>query len=72
MEIKHKNYDVNSVKDEIDLFYSKEQYLSIEDLGRKKNIVQEQLEREIPEEIMDRFKVVSREDKIKVYRNNFV
>ncbi len=67
LEIKHKNYDVNSVKDEIDLFYSKEQYLSIEDLGRKKNIVQEQLEREIPEEIMDRFKVVSREDKIKVY-----
>ncbi len=65
--IKHKNYDVNSPKDEIDLFYSDDKYLSQEDKRRKDNIKYEQQKRKIPEEILNQYKVISRIDKIRVH-----
>lgn len=65
--LKHKNYDKNSPKDEIDLFYSDEKYLSDEDKDRKNNIEVEQLSRDIPEQILSQYKVVSKLDKIKIY-----
>lgn len=65
--IKHKNYDSNSPKDEIDLFYSKDEYLSDGDKVRKEKINQEQALRNIPDNILNLYKVVSRLDKIKVY-----
>lgn len=65
--LKHKNYDKNSPKDEIDLFYSDEKYLSDKDKDRKNNIEVEQLSRNIPEQILSQYKVVSKLDKIKIY-----
>jgi len=66
-EIKHKNYDIESLKDEIDLFYTKDEFLIDADIERKVNIEAEQEERGIPEEVFDQYKVISRSDKIIVY-----
>lgn len=65
--LKHKNFDINAPKDEIDLFYSDDQYLSDADKLRKSNITQEQANRNIPDDILTQYKIVSRLDKIKVY-----
>ncbi len=65
--IKHKNYDLEASKDEIDLFYSKDEFLSQADQERKTNIKAEQEKRGIPDEIFNLYKVVSRLDKITLY-----
>ncbi len=65
--IKHKNYDINSPKEEVDLFYTEEEYLSEEDKTKIIDINQLQQERGIPDEIFHLYKVVSRKDKIKIY-----
>lgn len=65
--IKHKNYDLQAPKDEIDLFYSKDEFLSQADQERKTNIKAEQEKRGIPDEIFNLYKVVSRLDKITLY-----
>lgn len=65
--LKHKNYDTDSPKDEIDLFYSNDKYLSDYDKNKKKNIEVEQFNRNIPEHIINQYKVVSREDKIMIF-----
>ncbi len=67
--IKHKNYDINATKKEIDLFYTKNEFLSPEDIQKKTSIKEEQLKRGIPEDIIGQYKVVSRKDKIEVYDN---
>ena len=65
--IKHKNYDLQAPKDEIDLFYSNDEFLSQEDKDRKINIKSEQEKRGIPDEIFNLYKVISRLDKIIIY-----
>ncbi|WP_128331275.1 helicase-related protein [Apibacter sp. HY039] len=65
--IKHKNYDLQAPKDEIDLFYSNDEYLSETDKKKKIDIKTEQEERGIPDEIFNLYKVVSRFDKIIIY-----
>ena len=65
--IKHKNYDLKAPKDEIDLFYSKDEFLSQADQDRKTDIKSEQEKRGIPDEIFNLYKVVSRLDKITLY-----
>lgn len=65
--IKHKNYDLQAPKDEIDLFYSKDEFLSPADQDRKAEIKAEQAKRGIPDEIFNLYKVVSRLDKITIY-----
>ena len=66
-EIKHKNYDLDVEKDEIDYFITDEAFLSKEDIEHKKNILLEQQKRGIPNEIMAMYKVISHSDKIAVY-----
>jgi len=68
-EIKHKNYDKEISKDEIDYFITDEEFLNIEDNLKKEKIIKEQKDRNIPDEIMNMYKVVSYSDKIKVYDN---
>lgn len=68
-EIKHKNYDLESPKDEIDLFYTDNEFLTEDNRTEKINIETEQEIRGIPDDIIRRFKVVSRKDKIQVYDN---
>lgn len=65
--IHHKNYDLDSQKDEIDLFYSGSEFLTEEDKSKREKIILEQKERGIPDEILDMFKVVSKTDKIEIY-----
>ncbi len=65
--IKHKNYDLQAPKDEIDLFYSNDEYLSEADKRKKIDIKTEQDKRGIPDEVFNLYKVVSRFDKITIY-----
>lgn len=65
--IKHKNYDVNAPKDEIDFFYSADEFLNEKDIANKKQILEEQASRNIPDEIFNLYKVISRKDKITLY-----
>lgn len=65
--LKHKNYDITSPKDEIDLFYSGDDYLTKSDVDRKNEIYEIQNDRGIPEEVINQYKVISRLDKIAVY-----
>lgn len=65
--IHHKNYDLNSKKNAIDIFYSGSDFLTNEDISKKESIILEQIKRGIPDHILDMFKVVSKSDKIEVY-----
>ncbi len=65
--IKHKNYDSDSPKDEIDLFYSEDIFLNHNDKAKKENIIAEQESRNLPDNLFSMYKVVSRMDKIKIY-----
>ncbi len=65
--IHHKNYDLESRKDEIDLFYSNDDFLTNKDKIKRDNIILEQEKRNIPDHILDMFKIVSKADKIKIY-----
>lgn len=67
-EIKHKNYDATSIKNEIDYFITDEEYLSLEDIKEKERIIQEQNELGIPDEIMSMFRVISHSDKIEIFK----
>ena len=66
-EIKHKNYDKNSSKDEIDYFITEDKYLDINDINIKNEIEIQRQERGIPLEIIQAYKVISYSDKIKIY-----
>ncbi|MDC8002921.1 helicase-related protein [Aureisphaera galaxeae] len=65
--IKHKNYDLQSPKEEVDLFYTRQEYLTDSDKTKIIDINQLQAERNIPDEVFNLYKVVSRRDKISIY-----
>ncbi|GAA4341175.1 hypothetical protein GCM10023149_53220 [Mucilaginibacter gynuensis] len=65
--IKHKNYDFESPKDEIDIYYTNDTYLKPEHRATIASIAQRQIERAIPEEVFNMYKVISRSDKIAIY-----
>lgn len=65
--IKHKNYDLNAPKDEIDLFITNDEFLKNEDQQRKQSIRVLQVERNIPDFVFSLYKVVSRLHKIQLY-----
>lgn len=67
--IKHKNYDKSSPKDDIDLFFTDNDYLDQKNIERKQTIEQLQMQHNLPEDIINQFKVISKEDKIKIYEN---
>ncbi len=67
--MKHKNYDKNVQKDEIDLFYTDDEFLNNKNRQAKSKIKEEQQKRALPEELFNRYKTVSRKDKIIVYDN---
>lgn len=68
-EIKHKNFDPDSVKNEIDYFITEEIYLSQEDRVRRQEIVDRQILRGIPNDIMSMYKMISYSDKITIFDN---
>lgn len=67
--IKHKNYDDKSPKDDIDLFFTNEKFLNQTNIDRKRVIEQLQIQHSIPEDIINQFKVISKEDKIRIYEH---
>lgn len=67
--IKHKNYDDKSPKDDIDLFFTDEQFLNQTNIDRKRIIEQLQIQNSIPDDIINQFKVISKEDKIRIYEH---
>lgn len=65
--LKHKNYDKESPKLDIDYQITKEKYLSDSQLAEKKEIMIQIQQSGIPKEIFDSFKVVGPRDKIVLY-----
>ncbi len=68
-EIKHKNYDESSIKDEIDYFITDDEFLTNNDKLKKEEVIKQYREKNIPDEIMNMYKVISYSDKIDVYDN---
>ncbi|WP_417785546.1 DEAD/DEAH box helicase [Tenacibaculum sp.] len=66
-QIKHKNYDPNQTKKEIDDEMTPSQFLDNRSKERLEEVRKMQAERGIPNEILSQFKVVSKRDKIKIY-----
>lgn len=66
-EIKHKNYDENSPKNEIDYFITSNEYLDTKDINKKNEIEILRKERGIPLDIIQAYKVISYSDKILLY-----
>lgn len=65
--IKHKNYDKDILKDDLDYFFTQEKYLNEQNIQAKNAIIEKQRERKLPNELFQQFKAVSRNDKIFVY-----
>lgn len=65
--IKHKNYDEDSIKNDLDIEITNENFLTQENIARKREILDKQVERNIPEQYIKLFKVISRDDKIFIY-----
>lgn len=65
--IKHKNYDENSPKDEVDYFITDDKYLSSNNISSKIDILNQIVQRQIPIEIFNAYKVISYSDKIKLF-----
>ena len=65
--IKHKNYDENTPKNDIDVEITNDSFLTQENIDKKNELLKKQRERNISEEYIKQYKVVSREDKIYIY-----
>ncbi len=65
--IKHKNYDENSIKNDIDIEITNDNFLTQNNIDKRTELLEKQRIRNIPEEYIKQFKVVSREDKIYIY-----
>ena len=65
--IKHKNYDINSSKQDVDFLITKDIYMKEKDIERKQYLTNEQTKRGIPDEIVNQFKTISIADKINVF-----
>ena len=65
--IKHKNYDENSPKNEVDYFITDDKYLSTDNISSKINLLNQIAQRQIPIEIFNAYKVISYSDKIKLF-----
>lgn len=69
--IKHVNYDNEAVKKEIDDEMTPARFLDERSIQRLQEVKEMQQQRQIPEEIISQFKVISRRDKIKIYDKIF-
>ena len=65
--LKHKSFDENIDKNDIDILYTDEKFLSLNDKERKKNVIQAQIDRGIPKDILSMYKMVSWNDKIQIF-----
>lgn len=62
--IKHKNYDIESEKDEIDLFITPNQFLTQTDIQKVDEMKSEMLKRDLPDDLITHYQVIGVGDKI--------
>lgn len=65
--LKHKNFDNEIDKDDIDIFFTENTYLTEHDINNRNQIIEMQKERRIPSEILSMYKMISWKDKITIY-----
>lgn len=65
--LKHKGYDIESKKTDVDLDISQNDYLSDEDKKRKREIYDTVRRSGLPDEVINSFKTVSKIDKVNLY-----
>ena len=68
-KIKHKNYDVNSQKSDVDYQITKDEFLSPTEQREKQRLQRKAEEIELPDTILAKFKVVGPRDKITLYES---
>ena len=66
--IKHKHYDRDIPKGDIDIFYTDDIYLNPQDKIRKTRLLEQQKEYNIPKWIFNQFKAISTNEKITIYK----
>ncbi|MEH0092373.1 helicase-related protein [Vibrio metschnikovii] len=66
-EIRHKNFDSESKKNEIDYFITDDEFLTSWDIENRLKILKNQKERGIPDQVMQMYKVISYSDKLTVF-----
>lgn len=67
--IKHKNYDKVCDKDDVDVFFTKREYLTTKDRAKKLSMIKEQRKRNLPNHLFKQYKTISYQDKITVFDN---
>lgn len=65
--LQHKNYEIDIKKDDIDILYTEDKFLSPKDKSEREDIFLKQKERNIPTEILKRYKMISWKNKLLVY-----
>lgn len=68
-KLKHKNYDVNSQKSDVDYQITKDEFLSPTEQREKQRLQRKAKEIELPDTILAKFKVVGPRDKITLYES---
>ena len=68
-KLKHKNYDVNSQKSDVDYQITKDEFLSPAEQREKQRLQRKAEEIELPDTILAKFKVVGPRDKITLYES---
>lgn len=68
-KLKHKNYDVNSQKSDVDYQITKDEFLSPTERREKQRLQRKAEEIELPDTILAKFKVVGPRDKITLYES---
>ncbi|WP_431787095.1 helicase-related protein [Vibrio harveyi] len=66
-EIRHKNFDNDSRKNEIDYFITDDDFLTNGDIKSRLELLIRQKERGIPDQVMQMYKVISHSDKLSVF-----
>ena len=67
LPLRHKNFDKEIDKDDIDIFFTENTYLTTNDINNRNHIIEMQQERKIPSEILAMYKMISWKDKIGIY-----
>jgi len=65
--LKHKNYDEQSQKTDVDYLITKDQYLSKHDLADKKQLIDQIMKTNIPSDVFNAFRIVGSRDKLQLY-----
>lgn len=68
-KLKHKNYDVNSQKSDVDYQITKDEFLSPTEQREKQRLQRKAEKIELPDTILAKFKVVGPRDKITLYES---